>query len=67
MEGDIGTIDENGVFTAEGEHGQTGRIIASAGKTKQVIEVTLQQTLPAADLQSWIREIAEPLIDNLEE
>ena len=63
VEGDIGTIDENGVFTAEGVHGQTGKIIVSAGKTQQVIEVTLQQTLPVKDLQSWIREI----VDNLEE
>ena len=59
VEGDIGTIDENGVFTAEGEHGQTGTITVTAGKTKQVIAVTLHQTLPAEDLQSWIREIVQ--------
>ena len=63
VEGDIGTVDENGVFTAEGVHGQTGTITVSAGNTKQTIEVTLQQTLPAGDLQTWIREI----IDSLEE
>ena len=67
VEGDIGTIDEDGVFTAEGEHGQTGTITVCAGETKQVIEVTLYQTLPADELQAWIREIVDPLIDNLEE
>ena len=67
VEGDIGTIDENGVFTAAGEHGQTGKIIVSAGNTTQTVEVTLQQTLPVKDLQSWIREIVDPLIENLEE
>ena len=59
VEGDIGTIDENGVFTAEGEHGQTGTITVTAGKTKQVIAVTLHQTLPAEDLQNWILEIVQ--------
>jgi hypothetical protein len=61
VEGDIGTIDENGVFTAAGEHGNTGTITVTAGKTKQTIAVTLQQTLPAADLQEWIREIVQNL------
>lgn len=59
VEGDIGTIDENGVFTASGEHGDTGTITVRAGKTEQVIAVTLQQTIPVKDLQPWIREIVE--------
>ena len=57
--GDIGTIDENGVFTAKGEHGNTGTILCSAGNKTKTISVTLQQTLPTEDLQSWIREIVE--------
>ena len=57
--GDIGTIDENGVFTAKGEHGNTGTITCSAGNKTKTISVTLQQTLPTEDLQNWIREIVE--------
>ena len=59
VEGDIGSIDEDGVFTASGEHGATGTITVQAGETKQTIAVTLYQTLPVEPLQSWIREIVE--------
>ena len=56
VEGDIGTIDENGVYAASGVHGAKGTITCSAGNTKKTIAVTLQQTLPAEQLQEWIRE-----------
>ena len=57
--GEIGSIDENGVFTAAGEHGATGTITCTAGTTTATIAVTLQQTLPAESLQEWIREIVQ--------
>lgn len=59
IEGDIGTIDENGVFTAQGEHGAAGAITCTAGNTSRTIPVTLQQTLPVEDLQEWIREFIQ--------
>ena len=59
VDGEIGSIDENGVFTAAGEHGATGTITCTAGTTTATIAVTLQQTLPAEPLQEWIREIVQ--------
>ena len=59
VEGDIGTIDEDGVFTASGEHGAAGTITVQAGETTQVIAVTLHQTLPVEPLQEWIRDIVQ--------
>ena len=59
VEGDIGSIDENGVFTASGVHEASGTIVVKAGNVMQTIEVTLQQSMPSDPLQLWIREIAE--------
>ena len=57
--GDIGTIDEDGVFTAEGEHGAEGSITVRAGSTEQTISVVLRQTLPMEELQEWILELVQ--------
>ncbi|MCR4804364.1 MAG: phosphodiester glycosidase family protein [Clostridia bacterium] len=59
VSGDIGEIDENGVFTANPAGGESGTITVSAGHAEAEIAVTVKKTIPTEELQAWMRELAD--------
>ncbi len=59
VEGEIGSIDEDGIFTAEGANGAQGSIICTAGNASASIQVELVRTTPTQLLQPWILEIVD--------
>lgn len=62
--GDIGTVDEKGLFTAAlgpeiSGTSASGSISVSAGGQTVTVPVSVKRTIPTDGLQMWIREMAE--------
>ncbi|MEK3883146.1 phosphodiester glycosidase family protein [Paenibacillus sp. PL2-23] len=51
VEGDIGTVDENGVFSATNENGQNGRIVVQYGELEASMNVSVG--IPPAMLEDF--------------